>query len=439
MKGDTGVILPWGLVHPAHWPDPDPWQVQRPASLTSEASKSFVFLSYAAKDRDLIQSLHGLLTAQGVAMWWDQDIPPGDGWRNRLQEQLGSATAVLTCWTAASVASDAVREEASTAQGQGKLLHVRLDDAPLPFGYAETQYQDLRDWDGTDSDPRFRRLVQALKDKLDPNRISEVRFTSPAEFRTIDAKLDVNYTPTRPAAREASRTPTDEVQNARTRSALLQLTLTYCKALRRYKREAQEQSNQVSTAEQLLGIAEDLREALKAPTEEFLPTLLQDYAETLALSDRDALEALEGPDTALHQRLVTRARQHYAAYPELAEISDPTNTRFITDDYPYSLDKFKTELQDVAYSPEGLKIFTDETRVLIEAEEQASVPQGVDEEKTKLARLGAIAGEMRREMSKLAGKGKDLVDRSAAWVKTWERLQKIWDAIEPYIGKTPDG
>ena len=79
----------------------------------------------------------------------------------------GAAT-ILTFWTEAATRSKAVIEEASTAQAAGKLVHARLDDAPLPYGFGETQYANLQDWDGTATHPQFRRLMQALQDKLTP-------------------------------------------------------------------------------------------------------------------------------------------------------------------------------------------------------------------------------------------------------------------------------
>jgi hypothetical protein len=82
--------------------------------------------------------------------------------------------------------------------------------------------------------------------------------------------------------------------------------------------------------------------------------------------------------------------------------------------------------------------FSDSTRVLVEAEINASVPRESDPEKTKLARMGALVGEMQREMSKYASKAKDGIDRTASWVKSYQKVEKIWDAIKEFIGTAPD-
>lgn len=120
------------------------------------------------------------------------------------------------------------------------------------------------------------------------------------------------------------------------------------------------------------------------------------------------------------------------------EIADPTNTRFITEDFPYSFDQLSAEVDEIVYSDEGQEIFTEKTRTLIDAEKAAKVPDGADAEKTKLARLSGIVAEMRKEMSKHANAFKDKVDQTAAWLKTYEKVNKIWEAVEKFIGYTPD-
>ena len=128
----------------------------------------FFFLSYASADRPQIAELRDFLTGQRVPLWWDQDIPAGATWRATIAEKLRATRSVVTFWTAESVKSNAVIEEVSTAQAAGRLVHVRLDDAPLPYGFGETQYVDLRKWDGTATHPQMAKLLQALLDKFSP-------------------------------------------------------------------------------------------------------------------------------------------------------------------------------------------------------------------------------------------------------------------------------
>jgi Leucine-rich repeat (LRR) protein len=132
------------------------------------STPAFFFLSYASRDRPQIGTFRDFLMGQGVPVWWDQDIPAGAEWRRMIAGQLDAAKAVVTFWTRQSVMRKAVIEEASHAQAAGRLLHVRLDDAPLPYGFGETQYVDLRGWDGTANHPQMAKLLQALRDRLNP-------------------------------------------------------------------------------------------------------------------------------------------------------------------------------------------------------------------------------------------------------------------------------
>ncbi len=160
---------------------------------------SFVFLSYAHQDREAIAAHYGLLREQALDLWWDQDIQPGDSWRDRIADHLEQATVILTFWTQHSTASKAVTEEAARAQAARKLVHVRLDDAPVPYGFGETQYVDLRDWDGMASHPDYQRLISALRDKLARPTLEfasrRVAQSSPIEMVADDGRLTLKDAP----------------------------------------------------------------------------------------------------------------------------------------------------------------------------------------------------------------------------------------------------
>ncbi|WP_298257101.1 pentapeptide repeat-containing protein [uncultured Litoreibacter sp.] len=271
---------------------------------------------------------------------------------------------------------------------------------------------------------------------------SPVQYTPPAAFKTEDNVIDIRHTPQRPEPREASQTPIDNALCEKTRKALLHQTRTIVKLLTAYENE---DSNRAENAAQIAITCKELCDALDVPAEDFLPTLLEDYIEAIAIGYGEDIHAFETNDRAAIERLIKRGRQHYACYPELVEIADPENTRFIPDTFPYTVASLTAEIDDIVYGDESETFFSNTTRTLIEAEKTARVPRDVDPNKSKLARLGAITAEMWREMEpqrerikKLGLKGKDGVDKATAWLKTFEKVQKIWEAIEPYIGKTPD-
>lgn len=88
---------------------------------------------------------------------------------------LENATVILTCWSVESVKSDSVKEEANIGQKENTLIPIRLDPIGLPWGYDETHYQDLFDWDGSANHPSMRAILTAIQDKFSPPTFDEKR------------------------------------------------------------------------------------------------------------------------------------------------------------------------------------------------------------------------------------------------------------------------
>ncbi len=200
MEGDIHTVIPDYLERPPHWSDLDQAEGDEPEPLPSPPEDPFIFLSYANKAETRIEVLHKFLSQEELLpVWWDQDIQPGVPWRETIADRLDSANAVLVLWTTESVQSKNVIEEAARAQSEGKLVHVRLDDAPLPYGFAETQYVNLSGWDGTGAHPAMRNLLQALRDKLDPPTddalTDRLHRASPIAMVADDGKLSPLDTP----------------------------------------------------------------------------------------------------------------------------------------------------------------------------------------------------------------------------------------------------
>ena len=187
MIGDRGVIIPAHLTYPEHWPEP-PGEAAVPAYTEGP----FVFISYARANKAEVVEIVRYLRAHNINIWWDDDIAPGDKWRDQITEKLAECQAVLTLWTEQSVKSGSVIEEAEGGKHGGKLLHARLDSAPLPYGFGEVQYADLTHWDRRSDTPESSSLLAALKQKLDPddaNLKQQLITASAVEFETRNGKL----------------------------------------------------------------------------------------------------------------------------------------------------------------------------------------------------------------------------------------------------------
>lgn len=296
--------------------------------------------------------------------------------------------------------------------------------------------EDTRLPDGIIRPPHWEESNGHADDHENPKAPSPVGFTAPVEFETEGAVIDVRHLPTRPEARRASNTPIDMARCAEVRAGLVDSFGALAKNLRKYAKEDRNISNRVGPAEALLGYVESLQRALRA--DPFLPSTFNDYVEIIALGAAEDIQAFEAGDRVAVQQLVTRSRRHYACYPELAEMNDPAHADRIGDDFPFTVATMEATLDEIVYSEDGLQFFTDATRETIEAEKIAYPPANADPDKSKLARYGAIIGEMSREMGRRAESMRKAADagagRAIAWVKSYEKVRKAWEAIEPWLG-----
>ncbi|KQX98736.1 hypothetical protein ASE23_24140 [Rhizobium sp. Root73] len=186
MVGDTGVALPDSMAFPPHWPLWEGLPIDDQEGLRADFS-TFAFISYAHGDRDIANLIRSQFEVSRIPTWWDQELLAGESWRETIGERLNSAAAIVTLWTEKSSTSKAVVEEASRAQKDAKLVHVRLDSAEIPYGFSETQYADLRKWDEELDHPEMQKLIQAVRDKLFPPSREDIaaRVTSAAPVATI--------------------------------------------------------------------------------------------------------------------------------------------------------------------------------------------------------------------------------------------------------------
>ena len=132
---------------------------------------SDVFISYASKDRERAKALAEELAHSGLGVWWDRDLVAGDRFAESIQKELDAAKCVLVLWSQASVGSDWTREEAEEGKRANVLVLVFIDPGvEIPLGFRSVQTQNLVDWDGDVTDPRFRQLLEAVDKKLHRRR-----------------------------------------------------------------------------------------------------------------------------------------------------------------------------------------------------------------------------------------------------------------------------
>lgn len=124
-----------------------------------------VFLSYAREDTGRAKALAGALERAGRSVWWDRNIEGGSEYSVEIDEELKQADAVVVLWSAHSVGSAWVRDEAASGRDSNRLVPVKLDDAEAPLGFRQFQTIDLSRWKGRDG-PGLKTLKSAVAAKV---------------------------------------------------------------------------------------------------------------------------------------------------------------------------------------------------------------------------------------------------------------------------------
>ena len=106
-----------------------------------------IFLSYANEDRETAAALARALEAAGWTVWWERKIPAGQTWNSVLTDAIHEARHVIVLWSAHSVESPWVAEEAEQGRALGKsLIPVLIEAVELPIGFRTIQAADLTEW-----------------------------------------------------------------------------------------------------------------------------------------------------------------------------------------------------------------------------------------------------------------------------------------------------
>jgi hypothetical protein len=118
---------------------------------TSEVKVRYdAFISYAEENkREAIQIVEAI-SKEGVKVFFDSDIAPGERWREVLTESLSSAAALLLCVGRSTSASHWQMQEiqAMESRTNARIIPILLpgsDPDEIPENLREIQWLDLRD------------------------------------------------------------------------------------------------------------------------------------------------------------------------------------------------------------------------------------------------------------------------------------------------------
>ena len=124
-----------------------------------------IFVSYKAEDRRRVAPLVEALEADGLSVWWDEQIGGGAAWRQTIEGELNAAKCVIVVWSKRSVGAEGafVQDEACRAQHRQVYAPIVIDKVHVPLGFGETQALSLMGWHGNRSDPRYQAVLAATR------------------------------------------------------------------------------------------------------------------------------------------------------------------------------------------------------------------------------------------------------------------------------------
>src|SRR5215475_14573476 len=118
-----------------------------------------LFLSYSRKEEAKARRFTEWLEREGHDVWRDEDdIGGGASFSSEIEKALKDSDAVIVLWSAESIQSAWVREEAGFGRDANKLIPLSLDGTEPPLGFRQFQSIDLSRWKGRGDPPTADRI-----------------------------------------------------------------------------------------------------------------------------------------------------------------------------------------------------------------------------------------------------------------------------------------
>lgn len=121
-----------------------------------------VFLSYDRDDGAAAKIIASSLEKAGHSVWWDLHVRGGAQFSKVIEEALKAADAVVVLWSANSIESAWVRDEAAAGRDSGRLVPASIDGTEAPLGFRQFQTINLTDWKRGTNSGGLQDLVQSI-------------------------------------------------------------------------------------------------------------------------------------------------------------------------------------------------------------------------------------------------------------------------------------
>src|SRR4051812_23008442 len=100
-------------------------------------AEPFVFISYSWTDRDAVFQIADRIGQQGLSVWIDRfQVTGGSDYTQETPQAIASATAVIVCLSAASLASQDVKKELNLAwKRKIPVIPLSLEPVEIPIQF----------------------------------------------------------------------------------------------------------------------------------------------------------------------------------------------------------------------------------------------------------------------------------------------------------------
>ncbi|MBW8368814.1 MAG: TIR domain-containing protein [Arenimonas sp.] len=129
---------------------------------SAETPRPTVFLSYCRADQARARMLAQALEDAGLQVWWDTLIEGGAAFAKTIEAALAASDAVVVLWSAQSVASDWVLDEAARGRDLKKLVPLSIDGTESPLGFRQYQSITLEQAKGTIAPASLQAVLRAV-------------------------------------------------------------------------------------------------------------------------------------------------------------------------------------------------------------------------------------------------------------------------------------
>lgn len=133
---------------------------------TRSDARPLLFVSYSRTDLPRARPVIDLLEAAGFDVWWDGRLEGGENYLQTTETALETAACVVVLWSATSVASHWVRDEAQRGRERGCLVPLTIDGTMAPLGFRQFQLLDISGWNGSAASTDAQRILVAVRARL---------------------------------------------------------------------------------------------------------------------------------------------------------------------------------------------------------------------------------------------------------------------------------